>query len=87
MDIEQARQFLNKTGHAGVIGILKDAPKNPQCLYYVDEHSEHTNTQGFYADKFVVGVHNRHTHYKLSDLMQLVLYAASASASAEEGCN
>lgn len=85
MDTEQARTFLNKTGHAGVISILNDAPKDPECLYYVNEFSEHTHTQGFYADKFVVGVHNRHTHYKLSDLMQLVLYAASASA--EEGCN
>lgn len=74
MDIEQARTFLNKTGHAGVIRILNAAPKDPQCLYYVDEHSEHTNTQGFYADKFVVGVHNKHTHYKLSDLKKIVMW-------------
>lgn len=72
MDIQQARTFLNKTGHASVIRILNVAPKD--AVYYVDEHSEHTNTQGFYADKFVVGVHNKHTHYKLSDLKKLVLW-------------
>lgn len=73
MEIEQARKFLNKTGHAGVIRILNAAHK--EALYYVDEWTDNFGgVHGYCTDKFVVGVHNKHTHYKLSDLRKLVMW-------------
>lgn len=72
MDIEQAKRFHTHKGNVFVIQLLNEAPKD--AVYYVDEHSEHTNTQGFYTDKFVVGVHKKHTHYKLSDLKSAVMW-------------
>lgn len=39
-----------------------------EIKYYVNEKSQHSDESGFYTDKFIVGVHNRHTHFALSEL-------------------
>lgn len=71
MDLKQAQQFHAAKGNVFVIRLLNAAPK--EAVYYVDEHSEHFQQHGFYADKFVVGVHKKQTHYKLSDLRTVVM--------------
>lgn len=39
--------------------------------YFVNEENERSKQfpePGFFADKFIVGVHNRHTHFSIEEL-------------------
>lgn len=62
----KAQKLIEKLGKDKVLDILKEA--HSEAIYYVDEWNDHFKVQGFCADKCIVGVHNPHTHYKLSDL-------------------
>lgn len=37
--------------------------------YYVHELNTTTNKLGFFTDKFYVGVHNKHTHIKIDEII------------------
>ncbi len=64
----KAKKLLEKLGVKGITKILENA--HQEAVYYVDEWSEHFQAHGFYTDKCIVGIHNPHSHYKLSDLKQ-----------------
>lgn len=67
MNIEQAQAFLVKHGTAKVQDILDNA--HAEAVYYVDEWTDSFGgIHGYCTDKFIVGIHNNSTHYKLSDL-------------------
>lgn len=47
--------------------IVDGAPN--EATFYVHEKSKIVeNLFGFYADRFCVGIHNRHTNFKIDDL-------------------
>lgn len=62
----KAQKLIKRLGIKKISEILKEA--HPKAVYYVDEWNDQFRTHGFYADKCIVGVHNPHSHYKLSDL-------------------
>lgn len=64
----KAKKLIEKLGGKKVAKILKNAHQD--AVYYVDEWNEHFKAHGFYTDKCIVGVHNPHSHYKLSVLKQ-----------------
>lgn len=42
-----------------------------EIKYYVNEENERSlkyDETGFFVDKFIVGVHNRHTHFSIEEL-------------------
>lgn len=71
MNIKQAQQFTELKGKAVIQEILNNA--NDDAVYYVDEWTNSFGgIHGYCTDKFIVGVHNRSTHYKLSDLKHCI---------------
>ncbi|HHP4696214.1 TPA: hypothetical protein ACSBZO_003741 [Acinetobacter baumannii] len=64
----KAKKLLEKLGAKGIKKILESA--HQEAVYFVDEWNEHFKVHGFYTDKCIVGVHNPHSHYKLSELKQ-----------------
>ncbi|HAM65275.1 MAG TPA: hypothetical protein DCP65_05440 [Acinetobacter nosocomialis] len=64
----KVQKLIEKLGRDKVLNILKEA--HPEAIYFVDEWNEHFKVHGFYTDKCIVGVHNPHSHYKLSELKQ-----------------
>jgi len=58
--------LIEKLGAEKVQNILSNA--HDDAVYYVDEWNEHFKVHGYCTDKCIIGVHNPHTHYKLSAL-------------------
>jgi len=58
--------LIEKLGAEKVQDILSNA--HDDAVYYVDEWNEHFKVHGYCTDKCIIGVHNPHTHYKLSTL-------------------
>ncbi len=58
--------LIEKLGIEKVQDILSNA--HDDAVYYVDEWNEHFKVNGYCTDKMIIGVHNPHTHYKLSAL-------------------
>lgn len=58
--------LIEKLGIEKVQDILNNA--HDDAVYYVDEWNEHFKVHGYCTDKCIIGVHNAHTHYKLSAL-------------------
>lgn len=70
MNIEQAKRLLEIKGRPAIQAILDNA--HDEAAYYVDEWTNNFGgIHGYCTDKFIVGVHNKSTHYKLSDLKSL----------------
>ncbi|WP_407495097.1 hypothetical protein [Acinetobacter baumannii] len=64
-------QFIREYGVEKAREVVEDAPDG--ATYYVNEKSKIVvGLHGFYADGFCVGIHNPHTHIKISDLKRLV---------------
>lgn len=61
-------EAIIKLGGAAAVQQIIDNVPCDEALWYVHEHSHVTGKTGFYADKFYVGIHNPHTHYKIEDL-------------------
>lgn len=65
------KSLIEKLGITKVQDILDDA--HADAVYYVDEWTDNFGgVHGFYTDKVIVGIHNIHTHYKLSELREMV---------------
>ncbi|HFF2858391.1 TPA: hypothetical protein ACGCCS_000753 [Acinetobacter baumannii] len=64
-------QFIREYGLDKAREVVEGAPDG--ATYYVNEKSKIVvGLHGFYADGFCVGIHNPHTHIKISDLKRLV---------------
>ncbi|MEW7834306.1 hypothetical protein AB2R53_12270 [Acinetobacter baumannii] len=64
-------QFIREFGLKKAREVVEGAPDG--ATYYVNEKSKIVvGLHGFYADGFCVGIHNPHTHIKISDLKRLV---------------
>jgi hypothetical protein len=71
MNIEQAQAFLSEHGKEKVQDILNNAHND--AVYYVNEWTDSFGgTHGYCTDKFIVGLHNKNTHYKLDDLKSCI---------------
>ncbi|WP_353174133.1 hypothetical protein [Acinetobacter rudis] len=65
--MKKAKRLIKKLGVDKVREIVDKA--HHDAHYYVDAWTENFGgVHGFYTDKCIVGVHNQHTHYKLSEL-------------------
>ncbi len=64
----KSTRTLSKISRLYLLSILESA--HQEAVYFVDEWNEHFKVHGFYTDKCIVGVHNPHSHYKLSELKQ-----------------
>lgn len=66
-----AQEFLIKHGIGKVTDIIKNA--HHEAVYYVDEWTNNFGgIHGYYTDRFIVGIHNRKTHFKLDDFRKLI---------------
>ena len=66
-----AIQFIKENGVDKAREVVEGAPDG--ATYYVNEKSKIVvGLHGFYADGFCVGIHNPHTHIKISELKRLV---------------
>ncbi|RIX01103.1 hypothetical protein D3X38_08525 [Acinetobacter baumannii] len=82
----KAKKLLEKLGAKRITKILENA--HQEAVYFVDEWNEHFKAHGFYTDKCIVGVHNPHSHYKLSVLKQALGGEHGHNRSEEEpSCN
>lgn len=61
-------EAIIKLGGASTIQKIIDNVPCDKAQWYVHEYSHITKEVGFYADKFYVGIHNQHTHFKIEDL-------------------
>lgn len=67
--MSKAKRLNKKLGVDKVREIVDKA--HPDAHYYIDTWANNFGgVHGFYADKFIVGIHNHHTHYKLSELKE-----------------
>lgn len=54
-----------------IIDRYEDHVYKDEIKYFVNEETElskQNNEKGHFVDKFIVGVHNNHTHFKISEL-------------------
>ncbi|WP_417212073.1 hypothetical protein [Acinetobacter venetianus] len=59
--------IVNLGGVTAVQKIIDDVPCE-EAKWYVNEISSINGKNGYYADNFIVGIHNPHTHFKIEDL-------------------
>lgn len=52
--------------------ILKryEAHSDKQYIKYFVNENKYKGEIGFFTDKFIVGIHNRHTHFAISELQK-----------------
>lgn len=60
------KSLVEKIGKQQAQDVLDHAPSG--FKYYVHELSPYTGIVGFYADAFIVGIHNPHTHYTIDSI-------------------
>lgn len=69
----QIDKVLSKEDIEKVIERYENHKFKDEIKYFVLEESELShkyNEKGFFTDKFIVGVHNPHTHVKIEDLKE-----------------
>lgn len=67
----QIDKVLTKDEIKQIIGRYESHKFKDEIKYFVLEESELSkqyNEKGFFTDKFIVGVHNPHTHIKIEEL-------------------
>ena len=52
-----------------IMEMYKTCKYKDEIKYYVHELNTTTNKLGFFTDKFYVGVHNKHTHIKIDEII------------------
>lgn len=60
------KSLVEKIGKQQAQEVLENAPSG--FNYYVHELSPYTGIVGFYADAFIVGIHNPNTHYTIDSI-------------------
>ena len=66
--MDKIEQFIEKVGNSAAWGIIHNA--HPDAVYHCTEWNEHFKCNGYETNKFIVGIHNPKTHFKLSDLKE-----------------
>lgn len=70
----KAQKLIDRLGVERVQDILNKA--HEEAVYYVDEWTDNFGgIHGYCTDKLVVGIHNPHTHYKLTELQKAIMVA------------
>lgn len=61
--------ILNDLDLDYIMELYNGCKYNDDIKYYVHELNTTTNKLGFFTDKFYVGIHNKHTHIKIDEII------------------